>query len=67
MSDDRNKEIAECAYRLWESEGRPAGKDVDHWLRAERELTALEASRNVSEVPKPAKATRRKAAPKEMR
>lgn len=23
------------AYRLWEEEGRPCGKDTDHWLRAE--------------------------------
>lgn len=30
--------IALRAYALWEEEGRPAGKDVEHWLRAEREL-----------------------------
>jgi hypothetical protein len=30
--------IAERAYRFWEIEGRPEGQEVDHWLRAEREL-----------------------------
>lgn len=28
--------IAETAYRIWESEGRPSGRDVEHWLEAER-------------------------------
>lgn len=28
--------ISETAYRIWESEGRPAGRHVDHWLEAER-------------------------------
>ena len=25
------------AYAIWEAEGRPEGRDLDHWLRAERE------------------------------
>ena len=29
--------IRERAYQLWEQEGRPEGRDLDHWLRAERE------------------------------
>jgi Protein of unknown function (DUF2934) len=31
-------EIARRAYALWEKEGRPHGRDRDHWVRAEREL-----------------------------
>ena len=31
-------EIAKRAYILWEIEGRPSGKDLDHWLRAEAEM-----------------------------
>jgi hypothetical protein len=23
------------AYRIWEEEGRPTGRDLDHWLKAE--------------------------------
>ncbi len=27
------------AYQIWEAEGRPYGKDFEHWLRAEAELS----------------------------
>lgn len=30
--------IRERARELWEAEGRPAGRALDHWLRAEREV-----------------------------
>jgi hypothetical protein len=30
--------IAERAHALWEAEGRPAGQEVRHWLRAEEEI-----------------------------
>ena len=30
--------ISERAYSIWEREGRPAGKELDHWLQAEAEL-----------------------------
>lgn len=33
-------QVAARAYRIWESEGRPEGAALDHWLRAEAELTA---------------------------
>ena len=38
MSDDRRQQISEKAYRLWESEGQPQGRDLDHWVRAEQEV-----------------------------
>lgn len=28
------------AYQLWEAEGKPDSRDLDHWLRAKTELTA---------------------------
>jgi hypothetical protein len=31
-------EIARTARRIWEQEGRQAGRDLENWLRAEREL-----------------------------
>ena len=40
MMPDHNSEIAERAYRIWEGEGRPTGRDLDHWLRAEAEVKA---------------------------
>lgn len=30
--------ISDKAYEFWEAEGRPQGRDVDHWLRAEEAL-----------------------------
>lgn len=34
------KDIATLAHAHWEREGRPDGKDVEHWLLAEAELLA---------------------------
>ncbi len=46
-------QIAEAAFFIWLEEGQPAGREVDHWLRAQDALS--------TPVAKPAK---RKAAPK---
>jgi hypothetical protein len=37
------EEVATCAYLIWEQEGRPDRRDVDHWLEAERQLEATQA------------------------
>ncbi len=31
---DRESRIRECAYHLWESNGKPYGRDVEFWQRA---------------------------------
>lgn len=36
MSDDRHARISEHAYRLWQQEGEPHGRDQAHWDEAER-------------------------------
>ena len=33
-----SNEIAERAYQIFEREGRNDGRDMEHWLQAEREL-----------------------------
>lgn len=33
------RKIEQRAYEIWESEGGPHGRDVDHWLRAKAEIT----------------------------
>jgi hypothetical protein len=38
MSGERERNIRERAYAIWEQEGRPDGKSVDHWLQAEAEI-----------------------------
>ena len=35
---DRQGAIRERAYERWASEGRPAGREMIHWLEAEREI-----------------------------
>jgi hypothetical protein len=44
MSDTRSEatedEIAVCAYFIWEQEGKPEGRALDHWLQAELQLAA---------------------------
>jgi hypothetical protein len=44
MSDTRAEatedEIKVCAYFIWEQEGRPVGRALDHWLQAELQLFA---------------------------
>ena len=40
-SRDMSGEIAKRAYEIWLSEGAGHGCDLDHWLRAERELAGL--------------------------
>ncbi len=32
--------IARRAYELYQQEGAPDGRDLEHWLRAERELVS---------------------------
>ncbi len=34
------EEIAVCAYLIWEQEGRPVGRELDHWLQAEVQLVS---------------------------
>ena len=38
MDQDHQERIRQRAHEIWESEGRPEGRDADHWSRAEEEL-----------------------------
>jgi hypothetical protein len=38
MQGEREQATRERAYLLWEEEGRPDGKHLEHWLRAETEI-----------------------------
>ena len=35
MEPNRDDEIRQLAYRLWQEAGCPEGSDVQHWLNAE--------------------------------
>ena len=36
-----SQRIAELAYAIWEREGRPQGRALEHWLRAQVELNRV--------------------------
>jgi hypothetical protein len=36
--------IRERAYWLWEEEGRPEGRELDHWYRASHEIAGRAAA-----------------------
>jgi len=37
MTNNRDDEIRRRAHQIWEDEGRPDGKESEHWERAARE------------------------------
>ena len=37
-------DVAACAYLIWEKEGRPHGRDAEHWFQAETLLRAMRAT-----------------------
>jgi len=45
MMDDREQWLQQRAYAIWEAEGRPGGRDRDHWEQAERELATSRAAK----------------------
>jgi hypothetical protein len=46
------EQIKQLAHNLWEQEGRPAGKDVEHYLAAKRILTEQEAGQKRPKTPR---------------
>jgi hypothetical protein len=63
---DVDREVARRAYEIWEEDGRPEGRDHDHWVRAEQDVLATPAEQDAVATPadsaKPA--SRRKPAAK---
>jgi hypothetical protein len=51
MSGDREQKIRERAHVLWETEGRPEGREHDHWREAERQVVAEEAGEGQPQAP----------------
>lgn len=40
MNGELESKIRERAHSLWEREGKPRGKHLEHWLRAKSEIAA---------------------------
>jgi len=48
--EDKNSDKRrERAYRIWEEEGRPEGRHLDHWQRAEEQHERTEQETDKSE------------------
>ena len=41
---EKHDAIGRRAYEIWEREGRPNGRDREHWFQAERELDSEEST-----------------------
>lgn len=48
---DREQRVRERAYQLWETDGKPHGRDIEYWERA-RELVGTEESIGNGHLPK---------------
>jgi hypothetical protein len=55
-SAENEHRIREEAYRLWEAEGRPAGREEFHWASA-KEILALRESHDATLIPLTASTT----------
>ena len=49
MSDRRHEWISKRAYAIWDEQGRPHGRDDEHWRQAVAERDALERTRASSD------------------
>lgn len=54
-------QIKDRAHHIWEREGRPHGRELDHWRQAEAEIAAERApAKSRSRAAPPANRNRRK-------
>jgi hypothetical protein len=44
VDPDHEQRVRECAYHLWEAEGKPHGRDVEFWERARAQVGAEESA-----------------------
>ena len=47
------QQIKELAFAIWEEEGRPEGKDLEHYFRAKQILEERQASSLIELTPSP--------------
>lgn len=47
MNEQELEAVRFRAYQIWDREGRPHGRDQEHWLQALRELGLDEPERDV--------------------
>ena len=47
----QHEKIAGLAKQMWENEGRQAGRDLEYWLRAEKQLLSGRARARTGQPP----------------
>lgn len=52
IDPEHEQRVRERAYHLWETDGKPHGRDVEYWERA-RELIGMEESAGSGLLPNP--------------
>lgn len=50
IRDQHEERIRRWAHKLWEEEGRPQGRELDHWDKA-TELVAIEDNQKSTTIP----------------
>jgi hypothetical protein len=50
MANDKQEKIRRRAYEIWESEGRPEGAHLRHWLQAKEELSEGEEHETLQDL-----------------
>ena len=67
VDPELRRRIEECAYSQWETDGRPEGRALEYWLRAEQAISEQplpdqpvqkRERRKASREPRPAPETR---------
>lgn len=53
MDSDKNEQIKARAYQIWENEGRPHGRQDEHWHKAAEEIGAASTAGNTGSVSHP--------------
>lgn len=56
----RDKLVRDTAYAIWEAEGRPDGRDFEHWRLAEERVSRGEAEQGKSKTGAAAKGRSKK-------
>jgi hypothetical protein len=58
MESERDEQIRELAYRIWQEEGYPYGQEVQHWLKAEVIWQEKNRPKSQPKLSKPVKRTK---------
>ncbi|MBI2846316.1 MAG: DUF2934 domain-containing protein [Chloroflexi bacterium] len=54
---NKEEETKKVAYFIWENEGRPRGKDVEHYFKAEHIIAEREATQ-IAQLPREPQASK---------